>query len=171
MSETPLLKKASQYISWIQRGFKALFCRETENAFGRLLWAIRFGFGGPIRLYLRFLGRISDFRPVNLILGQNSCRTKVPRIFEFFVPDFAPNFAPNFPRNFRGFFRASFRGKRRPEKIHQKSPLVFNAKFPGKSEKKIHPKRFTGHAIDHLLCRSIAIISFGVLLRSCLRMR
>ena len=52
---------------------------------------------------------------------------KVPRSFRIFVPDFAPNFAPNFPR-----------GKRRPEKIHQKSPLFFNAKFPGKYEKMIH---------------------------------
>ena len=48
-------------------------------------------------------------------LGQKSCRTKVPRIFRIFVPDFAPNFAPNFSR----IFRASFQGKQRPEKIHQ----------------------------------------------------
>ena len=33
-------------------------------------------------------------------------------------------------------FRASFRGKRRPDKIHQKSPAIFNAKFPGKLKKK-----------------------------------
>ena len=59
-------------------------------------------------------------------LGQKSCRTKVPRIFRIFVP--------NFPRS----FRASFRGKRRPEKNHQKSPPFFNAKFPGKHEENIH---------------------------------
>ena len=35
-------------------------------------------------------------------------------------------------------FRASFRGKWRPEKIHQKSLAIFNAKFPGKFEEKIH---------------------------------
>ena len=31
------------------------------------------------------------------LLGQKSCRTKVPRIFRIFVPNFPPNFAPNFP--------------------------------------------------------------------------
>ena len=65
--------------------------------------------------------------------GQRSCRTKVSRIFRIFVPNFAPNFAPNFSR----IFRASFRGRRRPEKIHQKSPPFFNMKFPGKHEKNI----------------------------------
>ena len=35
-----------------------------------------------------------------VFLGQKSCRTKVSRIFRFFVPNFAPNFAPNFPRMF-----------------------------------------------------------------------
>ena len=72
------------------------------------------------------------------MLGQKSCRAKVPRIFRIFVPNFAPNSAPNFPRIFSRSFRASFRGKRRPEKIHQKSPPFFNAKFPGKHEKTIH---------------------------------
>ena len=72
------------------------------------------------------------------LLGQKSCRTKVSRIFRIFVPNFAPNFAPNFPRIFRKTFRASFRGRRRPEKIHQKSPPCFNAKVPGKHEKNIH---------------------------------
>ena len=71
-------------------------------------------------------------------LGQKSCRTKVSRIFRFFVPDFAPNFAPNFPRIFRGFFVLHFCGRRRPEKFHPKSPPFFNAKFPGKFEEKIH---------------------------------
>ena len=66
-----------------------------------------------------------------VLLGQKSCRTKVPQIFQIFVPNFAPNFAPNFLRS----FRASFHGKRRPEKIHQKSPPFFNGKFPGKYEK------------------------------------
>ena len=32
------------------------------------------------------------------IFRPESCRTKVSRIFRFFVPNFAPNFAPNFPR-------------------------------------------------------------------------
>ena len=35
-------------------------------------------------------------------------------------------------------FGASFRGKRRPEKIHQKSPAFFKVKFPGKFAEKIH---------------------------------
>ena len=72
------------------------------------------------------------------LLGQESCRTKVSRIFRIFVPNFAPNFAPNFPRIFSRIFRASFRGKRRPEKIHQKSPPFLNAKCPGRHEKYIH---------------------------------
>ena len=42
-----------------------------------------------------------------------------------------------FPQFLRSF-RASFRGKLRPEKIHQKSPPFFNAKFTGKFAKKIH---------------------------------
>ena len=56
------------------------------------------------------------------------------QIFRIFVPDFASNFAPNFALNSLRSFRASFRGKRRPEKIHQKSPPFCNAKFPGKFE-------------------------------------
>ena len=43
-------------------------------------------------------------------LGQKSCRTKVSRIFRFFVPNFAPNFAPNFPRIFWGVFVLHFVG-------------------------------------------------------------
>ena len=42
--------------------------------------------------------------------------------------------SPNFLRS----FCASFRGKRRPEKIHQKSPSFFSAKVPGKFEEKIY---------------------------------
>ena len=64
------------------------------------------------------------------VLGQKSCRTKVSRVFRTFVPNFAPIFSRT--------FRASFRGRRRPEKIHQKNPPFFNAKFPGKHEKNIH---------------------------------
>ena len=39
-------------------------------------------------------------RECPMALGQKSCRTKVSRIFRFFVPNFAPNFAPNFLRIF-----------------------------------------------------------------------
>ena len=45
-----------------------------------------------------------------VLLGQESCRTKVSRIFRIFVPNFAPNFAPNFPRIFQGFFVLRFVG-------------------------------------------------------------
>ena len=54
--------------------------------------------------------------------------------FSIFHPEFCPEFCLNFLRS----FRASFCGRRRPEKIHQKSPPFFNAKFPGKFEEKIH---------------------------------
>ena len=58
--------------------------------------------------------------------------------FSNFRPEFCPEFCSEFSPNFSGTFRASFRGRRRPEKIHQKSPPFFNAKFPGKHEKNIH---------------------------------
>ena len=58
--------------------------------------------------------------------------------FSNFRPEFCPEFCSEFSPNFSRIFRASFRGKRRPEKIHQKSPPFFNAKFPGEHEKNIH---------------------------------
>ena len=58
--------------------------------------------------------------------------------FSNFPPEFCPEFCSEFSWNFSRTFRASFRGRRRPEKIHQKSPPFFNAKFPGKHEKNIH---------------------------------
>ena len=90
----------------------------------------------PLDIYIHITHHESF--PKQYPLGQESCRTKVSRIFRYFVPNFAPNFAPNFPRIFSRIFRASFRGKQRPEKIHQKSPPFFNAKFPGAHEKNIH---------------------------------
>ena len=62
---------------------------------------------------------------------------KFPEFFEFssrILPRILLRIFPKFLRT----FRASFRGRRRPEKIHQKSPAFFNAKFPGKHEKNIH---------------------------------
>ena len=56
-----------------------------------------------------------------------------------FRPDICSEFPP--PRHFLRRFRASFRGRQRPEKIHPKSPPLFNAKFPGKFEEKIRKKR------------------------------
>ena len=58
--------------------------------------------------------------------------------FSIFRPEFCPEFCSEFSPNFLRSFRASFCGRRRPEKIHQKSPPFFNAKFPGKFEEKIH---------------------------------
>ena len=57
--------------------------------------------------------------------------------FSNFHPEFCPKFCSEFSPKFWRSFRASFRGKRRPEKIHQKPPPFFNAKFPGKSEENI----------------------------------
>ena len=50
-------------------------------------------------------------------------------------------------RIFLRSFRASFRGKRRPDKIHQKSPPFFNVKFPGKLERK-NPQKFSGERAE-----------------------
>ena len=58
--------------------------------------------------------------------------------FSNFRPESCPEFRSEFSPNFSRTFRASFRGRRRPEKIYQKSPPFFNAKFPGKHEKNIH---------------------------------
>ena len=54
--------------------------------------------------------------------------------FSNFRPEFCPEFCSEFSPNFSRTFRVSFRGRRSPEKIHQKSPQFFNAKFPGKHE-------------------------------------
>ena len=53
-------------------------------------------------------------------------------------PEFCSKCSPRISRT----FRASFRGRRRPVKIHQRSPPFFNAKFPGKHEKKTFTKFF-----------------------------
>ena len=58
--------------------------------------------------------------------------------FSIFRPEFCPEFCSEFSPKISRSFRASFRGRRRPEKIHQKSPPFFNVKFPGKHEKNIH---------------------------------
>ena len=66
--------------------------------------------------------------------SQNESSPNFSNLCPGFCPEFLSEFSPNFLRS----FRASFRGKRRPEKIHQKSPPFFNAKFPGKYVKNIH---------------------------------
>ena len=56
--------------------------------------------------------------------------------FSNFRPEFGTEFCSNFPRNSSGVFRASFRGKRRPDKLHQRSPPFFNANSQATSKKK-----------------------------------
>ena len=74
------------------------------------------------------------FKIVRSEKSQNESSPNFSNVCPGFYPGFLSEFFPNFLR----IFRASFRGKRRPEKIHQKSPPFFNAKFPGKYGKKIH---------------------------------
>ena len=72
---------------------------------------------------------------VDVSLGQKSCRTKVPRIFRIFDPDFAPNFSPNFPRIFWGFFVLRFVGNGDQKKF-TKNPTIFQCKIPRQTRKK-----------------------------------
>ena len=74
-------------------------------------------------------------------LGQESCRTKVSRIFRIFVPNFAPNFAPNFPRIFRGFFVLRFVGDGDQKKF-TKNPRHFSMQNSQANTKKIFTKFF-----------------------------
>ena len=68
-----------------------------------------------------------------------------------FRPEFCPEFCSEFYPNCSRSFRASFCGKRRPEKIHQKSPPFFNAKFPGNFESKFHKSFLESGQSDILL--------------------
>ena len=81
-----------------------------------------------------------DARPFNSSLRQEKLQNESSPNFKLFF-EFGSRIlprisAPDFPPNFSRIVRASFRGKRRPEKIHQKSPPFFNAKFPGRYGKK-----------------------------------
>ena len=67
-------------------------------------------------------------------LDQKNWRTKVPRIFRIFVPNFAPNLLRIFPE----LFVLRFVGNAETRKNHQEPPPFFNAKFPGKFEERIH---------------------------------
>ena len=75
------------------------------------------------------------------ILGQESCRTKVSRIFRIFIPNFAPNFAPNFPRIFRGLFVLRFVGDGDQKKF-TKNPRHFPMQNSQANTKKIFTKCF-----------------------------
>ena len=98
----------------------------------------------PIGEMLRVLKMLKVFWVLSPVLGilKNVRSEKLQNEsfpnFQNFRPGFCPEFCSEFSPNFSRIFRASFRGKRRPEKIHQKSPPFFNAKFPGKHEKHIH---------------------------------
>ena len=70
-------------------------------------------------------------------LGEESCRTKVSRIFRIF----APNFAPNFPRFFRGFFVLRFVGDGDHKKF-TKNPRHFSMQNSQANTKKIFTKFF-----------------------------
>ena len=67
------------------------------------------------------------------LLGQKSCRTKVPLILRVFVPDFLPSFPPNFPRNFQKHFVLCLPGNADHKKSTKKTPAFFNAKSSGKN--------------------------------------
>ena len=85
----------------------------------------------------------SRFVPFLFLVWSEKLQNESSPNFSNFRPEFCPEFCSEFSPNFSRSFRASFRGKRRPEKIHQKSPPFFNAKFPGKHEKNIR-KMFSG---------------------------
>ena len=77
------------------------------------------------------------------LLGQESRRTKVSRIFRIFVPNFqfCPEFCSEFFPNFSRTFRASFRERRRPEKF-TKNPRHFSMQNSQANTKKIFTKFF-----------------------------
>ena len=77
-----------------------------------------------------------DLKPRGYLLGQKRCRTKVSRIFRFFVPNFAPNFAPNFPRIFRGVFVLHFVGDGDQKKFTKNQCNIFQCKIPSQTRKK-----------------------------------
>ena len=76
-----------------------------------------------------------------LLLGQESGRTKVSRIFRIFVPNFAPNFAPNFPRIFRGLFVLRFVGDGDQKKF-TRNPRHFSMQNSQANTEKIFTKFF-----------------------------
>ena len=78
---------------------------------------------------------------IAILLGQESRRTKVSRIFRIFVPNFAPNFAPNFPRIFRGLFVLRFVGDGDQKKF-TKNPRHFSMQNSQANTKKIFTKVF-----------------------------
>ena len=84
--------------------------------------------------------------------------------FSNFRPEFCPGFCSEFSPKFSRIYRASFGGKRRPEKIHQKSPPFFNKKFRGKYEKNIHKIFLESRQSKKVLC-AFSVRSFLSLLQ------
>ena len=85
--------------------------------------------------------RLAEGSKIGNSLGQNSCRTKVSRIFRFFVPNFAPNFALNFPRIFWGVFVLHFAGDGDQKKF-TKNPRHFSMQNSQANSKKKSTKFF-----------------------------
>ena len=73
------------------------------------------------------------------LLGQKSCRLKVPRIFKIFGPNFAPNFAPEFFEDFSCFVS----WERQTRKNSPKIPAIFQWKIPRQIRKK-YSQNFSG---------------------------
>ena len=80
-------------------------------------------------------------QPLKPLLGEKNRRTKVPRIFQIFGPNFAPNFAPNFPRIFWGVFVLRVVGNGNQKKF-TKNPHHFSMQNSQANTKKIFTKSF-----------------------------
>ena len=75
-------------------------------------------------------------------LSQKSCRTKVPRIFRIFVPNFAPNFAPEFSPEFFEEFSCFVSWETETRKKFTKNPRLFSMQNSQANTKKIFTKCF-----------------------------
>ena len=104
-----------------------LFSRESK--WGLSKWGLKALVNNCPRLPIVFVS----------VLGQKSCRTKVPRIFRIFVPNFAPNLALNFHRIFRGLFVLRFVGDGDQKRFTQ-NPRHFSMQNSQANTKKIFTK-------------------------------
>ena len=79
------------------------------------------------------------FVPWDIYLSSEKLQNESSPNYSIFSPGFCPEFCSEFSPNFSRIFRASFRVKRRPEKIHQKSPGNFSMQnSQANTKKKIH---------------------------------
>ena len=108
----------------------------------KLLWRGPKIFGRARSLVtVRFPPPIRFAPPPPHITAQKIAERKFTKFFEFtsrILPRILLRIFPEFLKS----FRASFRGRRRPEKNHQKAPPLFNTKFPGRFEGRIHKSFF-----------------------------